>query len=256
MSRACLERSVLLLLGMTALTMGCEDERAKYRCFTPLHLAARDGDLPEVRRLLEKGLDVHAIDTHGMSPLCWAVQYGQGEVAECLIARGADVNDGSLAYAVAAKHPAMVEFLLSKGARPGGDPLVQAVTDGNVELARVLIDKGADVDAKGVNVIGGEPSISDCGKYGETPLGVACQRGCLEVVNVLLEHKANVNLKSRYYYPLGCAAAAGQKTIVGILLSRGAKVDTKDDDGKTAADLADENGHKDIGDIIRGFDRR
>jgi len=252
MGDTCVKCLVFLVLGLNALIMGCQDRKTTNRYVTPLHRAAMEGDLPEVRNLLSLGLDVRAIDNHGKTPLCWAAGGGHVKVAEVLISHGADVNDGSLAFAVAANAPEMVELLLLKGARPGGDPLVQAVEDGNVELARVLIDYGADVDAKGVDMISGEPGDTDCDKYGETPLGVASRRGCLEVVNMLVEHKADVNLKSRYYYPLGCAAVAGHKTIVALLLARGARADARDGDGKTAADLADENGHKNIGDLIRG----
>jgi ankyrin repeat protein len=78
----------------------------------------------------------------------------------------------------------------------------------------------------------------------------------VELVKLLLEHNANVNLKSRYGYPLQIAAEMGRKEIVELLLARGAKTDAKNTAGKTAANLADGNGHKDIGDIIRGAEHK
>ena len=221
--------SVVAVLGLTGLVVGCQREEGRPRSWTMLHRAVFEESVVDVKRCLADGDDVHTRDEHGWTPLCWAAKLGNLEIAEMLIAGGADANDGSLAQAVGAKRRPMAELLLSKGARPGGDPLVQAAMDGNVELASLLICKGADVNAKGVDVINGRPGIDDCGKkdYGETPLYVACERGRLEVVKLLLEHNANVNLKSRYGSPIQAAAEMGHEEIVKLLLARGAKVEAK-----------------------------
>jgi hypothetical protein len=57
-----------------------------------LHYAVRDGDLKEVRKLLDKGADVNARDKYGWTPLHEAASYGHLDIVKLLVERGADVN--------------------------------------------------------------------------------------------------------------------------------------------------------------------
>jgi ankyrin repeat protein len=57
---------------------------------TPLHHAARRGDLKEAKKLLDAGADVMARDEHLRStPLAWAAKYGQLEMVRFLLESGA-----------------------------------------------------------------------------------------------------------------------------------------------------------------------
>jgi len=57
---------------------------------SPLHEAARRGDLKEVKQLLKAGADLTARDEHLRStPLAWAAKYGQLNVVKFLLTRGA-----------------------------------------------------------------------------------------------------------------------------------------------------------------------
>ena len=57
---------------------------------TPLHEAARKGDVAEAKKLLEAGADLTARDEHLRStPLAWAAKYGQLEMVEFLLGQGA-----------------------------------------------------------------------------------------------------------------------------------------------------------------------
>jgi ankyrin repeat protein len=57
---------------------------------SPLHEAARTGDVREATILLESGADLTARDEHIRStPLAWAAKYGQLEMVEFLLQRGA-----------------------------------------------------------------------------------------------------------------------------------------------------------------------
>ena len=58
----------------------------------PIHDTAFDGDLAGVQAELDKGADVNAKNESGVTPLLWAAWKGHKEVAELLIANGADVN--------------------------------------------------------------------------------------------------------------------------------------------------------------------
>jgi ankyrin repeat protein len=57
---------------------------------TPLHHAARMGDLEKAKALIDAGADLTARDEHlGSTPLAWAAKYGQREMVTLLLERGA-----------------------------------------------------------------------------------------------------------------------------------------------------------------------
>jgi ankyrin repeat protein len=57
---------------------------------SPLHEAARKGDVREAKKLLEAGADLTARDEHLCStPLAWAAKFGQLEMVKFLLGRGA-----------------------------------------------------------------------------------------------------------------------------------------------------------------------
>jgi ankyrin repeat protein len=57
---------------------------------SPLHQAARKGDVEEARKLLDAGADLTARDEHlGSTPLAWAARFGQLEMVKFLLQRGA-----------------------------------------------------------------------------------------------------------------------------------------------------------------------
>jgi ankyrin repeat protein len=56
---------------------------------SPPHQAARKGDVPEAKKLLEAGADLTARDEHLRStPLAWAAKFGQLEMVKFLLGRG------------------------------------------------------------------------------------------------------------------------------------------------------------------------
>jgi hypothetical protein len=59
---------------------------------SPIAEAAEDGDVDEVRRLLDAGADPNIRDDNGETPLFRALQGNHYEVAELLIDRGATVS--------------------------------------------------------------------------------------------------------------------------------------------------------------------
>ena len=58
----------------------------------PLHYAALKGQKEIAELLIAKGADVNAKYDRGWTPLLWAAREGHKEIAELLIAKGADVN--------------------------------------------------------------------------------------------------------------------------------------------------------------------
>ena len=96
-----------------------------------LHFAASDGDLEEVRRLVEEGFDVNAFDEAlSLTPLHYAVREEHLEVAEYLISVGADVNAHDRDKA-------------------GETPLGAVAADCSYAVASLLIRAGANPTIKG-----------------------------------------------------------------------------------------------------------
>jgi len=86
---------------------------------SPLHLAARDGDLKRAKNLLAAGADLTARDEHNCStPLAWAAKYGQLKMVKFLLRRGApkSLPDDPAwatprAWALRRRHRQIAEFL-------------------------------------------------------------------------------------------------------------------------------------------------
>lgn len=160
----------------------------------------------------------------------------------------------------------------------GGDPNVkkrdgltlvhQAVRSKNAEMMQ-LVTKHVNVNTK--DFYGQTPMLLACakgkaeivqvlidkkadlktsGRLG-TPLHVACLHGHQQVVQLLLKSNVDVNNRNSGIWrpnstPLHYACLGGRLDIVRLLLSSGAKADLKDADGKMPSDLAIERGHKEV----------
>jgi ankyrin repeat protein len=125
--------------------------------WTPLHLAAFFGK-PEIAEiLLANGADVHARSTNAMqnTPLHAAVAGKKSTVASILIGHSADVN--------ARQHG-------------GWTALHAAAQSDDFELAMLLISQGADVKARADNH--------------QSPLDLALTKGHAAIVQLLEEHGA------------------------------------------------------------------
>jgi hypothetical protein len=162
------------------------------------------GDIKKVEEAITVGADVNARDRRGHTLLHIAVERGNKEIAELLIAKGADVNPKN----------ANIEF---DGAtyEVNGAPLNAAAERGNKEIAELLIAKGADVNPK--TVIGG------------TPLYNAAGHGHKAVVELLIAKGADVNAKDGGgKTPLDMAVLSSHPQTVAPLRNHG---------GKTGAEL-------------------
>lgn len=89
----------------------------------PLHEAAKQGELEELKTLLDSGISVHSKNSEGATPLHWAAFKGHVAVAKELLKRGANINattkKGStpLRLATTHKQQEMIAFLKSRGGR-------------------------------------------------------------------------------------------------------------------------------------------
>ena len=86
---------------------------------SPLHQAARDGNLKKAKELLKAGADLTARDEHLQStPLAWAAKFGQKKMVKLLLKRGAPASlpddppwTTPLAWATKRGHKEIVELL-------------------------------------------------------------------------------------------------------------------------------------------------
>ena len=202
-----------------------------------MNLAANEGHLGVVEKLLEKGADVNCASEYGITPLYIAAYNGDSEVVEKLLEKGAEVNkadkDGATLLYIAARygHLEVVKTLLEKGAdlnkknNNGYTPLHIAAQYNNSEVVEKLITKYEELNnhkTKGLLSFfkGGKTfKIDQVDSFGDSPLHLAAQYNSLEVVKKLLEKGADLNKKNNNgYTPLHIAAKKGQLEVVEELI--------------------------------------
>ena len=129
---------------------------------TPLHMAVRNGKPKLVDAYIEAGADIYLRNNEGQYVLHSAAMGGNASVVECLTKAGLsiDVQD-----------------------EQGETPLFTAI---RYEQNQLLSTLSADFDIENINV----RNVN-----GESPFFVAVQAGNIEAMNILIENKADVNMK-------------------------------------------------------------
>lgn len=141
-----------------------EERQIKEALSASLIEAVLANDVAHMRALLESDVDVNLGDKDQARPLHEAAWKGNVEVADLLIARGAQIDARDKLQQTALHwvcgHPettastAMAELLLGKGASLDAKdqnlltPLHQAAFEGHRALVALLVARGADVHAK------------------------------------------------------------------------------------------------------------
>ncbi|OAP63558.1 hypothetical protein AYL99_02785 [Fonsecaea erecta] len=211
-----------------------------------ISLAARFG-LAELLKILitenQHNLHLDARNIYGSTALHEAAFYGHQEVAEILIANGAnllDTNYGQstpLFLAVSYGQLEMVKLLLRYGRDqldcPGPNGLTalhKAVEQGNEEMVTILLDAGALVGATD--------------NQGTTALHVAALRGSLPIAQLLVRAGAVVHVRDKdRLCPLDYAATGGFTDVVAFLLENGGSMFHKGRERWTPLHRAARGGH-------------
>ncbi len=189
------------------------------------------GDIEAVRTLINKGARINGRVNnpfHGfagwstVTPLEWAREKDREEILLLLKKRGAHYM------------------------KPSSQAVFNAVYNSDAEELAWLIDQGEKVTWKD--------------KYDTTLLHYCAPQGNYEVAVLLIENGAPVNAVSKHHqesvlHDLVNKSQAkdleGALKMVDLLIEHGADPNLKDDEGKTALDLAEENNYPKISEALR-----
>jgi len=206
--------------------------------------AVEEGNENLTALFLDAGIDPSASNSAGTTALITAATDNKPGIVKLLLQRHADPNgtdkDGQTALiaAAAGSFPDIVKLLLDAKADPahqdhqGWTALLKAVYKGNAQSVQQLVEGSkADLDRG---------------------LLIAALLGYPEVVKILLEHGAEVDVRSDDgRTPLMLAASKGNQDLVAILLKAGADASLTDNHGETAGRIASSKGFVLIAQILQ-----
>lgn len=208
-----------LLMALSSLGFASEKEQPRERLIE----AAEEGQVKEVRELIERGAKVNTVDEEeGITPLIAATIGGQVAIAQVLIQAKADVNLGDKANDAS---PLMWAATL----RPDKEAIEKGMQklpppEKKFEIGKMLIAAGAEVNRRNA--------------WGGTALQWAADEGNLLMVKLLLSSEADSNVGDQQgLTPLIAAAhydSAAYLEIVQRLIEARAKLELSDVAGKTA----------------------
>ena len=149
-------------------TLYFDDEEREYSRvrFNALHAAASGGNEDVINFLLEQRMDINALTPDGWTPLFIAARDGQAEAAKLLVYRGADLNlqtdlgSSALVMAVTQPYPSeeirqnLLLYLLKRGADPnltdqnGRTALYYAAVLNKLPVVELLLEYHAHMSAE------------------------------------------------------------------------------------------------------------
>jgi hypothetical protein len=188
-----------LIFGL--LILGCTQPMDGKTMTENLITAAEQGDAATVLRLLEAGANINGQDERGRTPVMAATHGQHAETVKVLLEAGADVNirdkrlDNPFLYAGAEGLLDILKLTIDAGADPtltnrfGGVAVIPASERGHVEVVRELLTR-TKINVNHVNNLGWTALLeaiilSDGGPRHQ------------EIVQLLIEHRADVNLPDK-----------------------------------------------------------
>ncbi|XP_070279473.1 espin-like protein [Myotis yumanensis] len=253
---------------------------------TPVHDAAATGSLAELCWLVrEGGCGLQDQDDSGVSPLHLAARFAHPVLVEWLLREGHAATLETLEGALPLHHAAVSGDLtclkllaaahrssVNRRTRSGASPLYLACQEGHLHLAQFLVkDCGADVHLRALDGMSALHAAAARGHYslvvwlvtftdigltardneGATALHFAARGGHTPILDRLLLLGAPIMRDSWGGTPLHDAAENGQMECCQTLVSHHVDPSLRDEDGYTAADLAEYHGHQDCAQYLR-----
>jgi ankyrin repeat protein len=206
------------------------------------------GDAGAVETLVENEPRLaSARDGDGVSATMHALYRGRGDIAEVVatalpeldVCEAAALGRADLVRALVEADPSLARAVSPDGFTALHYPAFFGRGDA-VEATRALLMAGADVNARSAN------------DFSVLPLHSAVAGGHGAVAALLIEAGADVNATQRHgWTPLHGAAQNGAADTVERLLAAGAEPSAVNDDGVSAADLAEGAGHLELAARLR-----
>lgn len=212
--------------------------------------AIKQGNLEETQSILAANPEFIHEKENGVSAVLVAVYNQKPVIADFLATRSSELTIFEASALgktdVVTQHLKSNPDLVNAYAEDGFQPLGLACFFGHYETAEALLNAGAEIDSQSKNPLSAAPIQS------------AAAAGHVKIVMLLLNHKANPNVREQGgYTPLHAAAQNGDAQMIRSLLYNGADLTIRSNDGKLAADLANEAGHKDAAALLKdGVTRR
>ena len=212
----------LLITIVAVVLVGCGDSSIK------IEDAIRAADLETVKKEVEAGADINKISDSGMTPLHWATQVNDFEIAEYLVSQNANVNStnsngqtpldmlGGFAGRFAQGATGIKKLLISNGATNGNSKLTLNNQFFTTNALILNSTQGAF----------GQVVVSDA-----LGLQAAVESGNVQAVKHFMNLRLDVNTRM-LDLPLGDtvlheAVFKGHKEIVELLISNGANINSK-----------------------------
>ncbi|KAI5927288.1 ankyrin repeat-containing domain protein [Camillea tinctor] len=239
--------------------------------------AATNGNMAILSLLLEHGGDVNSKQGWPRATtLAIAVEKGNYEMVQYLLAAGADVNHfrgktSALEAAIGNRDSQMISILLEAGADPSQDfSIISAAKSSDYDLIRLLLHRGADINkSSSIDIIrkptalyhavgaNNQELVQFLLDHGADPnagtdifrcpiFRTLARSGNREIMAILIEHGADCNnVYEDSLNPLQTAARNGDQELVQYLIAHNADVNAPahKKGGRTALQVAVENGH-------------
>ena len=233
------------------LKIGCNPNVTNLTKDPALFIASLTGNIQILHLLLQYGANIGYADA-----LIIAILRGNADVVEKILEFGVNLNEvedaippkergkSALNLAIDRKNLRIVRLLLQHDADPnymdeiGNSPIHFAVQKEHIEIVKQLLKYGAEVDGK---------SLLD-----STPLEYAWLLEQMDIAKILLDHGADVDFcwGGDRSTALHGAATYGNLENVEFLLEHNANINIRDEEGKTALEIAMEMNNVKVTKII------
>jgi len=257
---------------------------AEYSGAQEIFEAIKGGDLAKVKAVVETDpRALISLNNSNQTPLIVALQGRKTEIAEYLIARGADVNSrdkahsAPLSYAITGGSAHIAKMLIDRNADINTPamwnlrPIALALEFGQKDIADMLLDKGVTLPVEpgqesyrlffsacsnGLTRLVSDMlekgfTISENQYTGSLP-HLAAAGGSAAIVEKLIQLGFKMNRKNELgWTPLHSAAEKGHSQVVAILLSQGADINERTLSGKSAYNIAVSMGKKETADLLK-----